>query len=91
VTQLNNLLSDINEDFFQIEKIKRRFEKWKVLSDASYLSAHVIRSLPEIFSPLIRLEILTWDPLDSLEVTQLLFKYYTKKIKFRFFTLAKIC
>ena len=65
------ILADINEDFYDIESIKARFEKWKSLNYASYKNAYVSHSLPKLFSPLIRLELIDWNPLESNEIDYL--------------------
>ena len=74
LTELNQQLeSDVIEDFYKFDLIKQRFEKWKKLNVQSYMNAYISLSLPKLFSPLIRYEIIDWNP---LQVTQLFTKLY---------------
>jgi GC-rich sequence DNA-binding factor len=61
---LHIFISDINEEFIKIDKIKTLLLNWQTSNPDSFKSAHAVVSIPEILSPLIRLEILTWNPLE---------------------------
>ena len=68
LNELNQQIeSEISEDFFKYDLIKQRFEKWKKLSSQSYENAYISLSLPKIFSPLIRCETISWNPLEVRE------------------------
>lgn len=68
LSQLNqSLFTDVLEDFYNFESIKQRFEKWKKLNEQNYKNAFVSLSLPKLFSPLVRIEILDWNPVDKNE------------------------
>ena len=56
--------SEISEDFFKYDLIKQRFEKWKKLNSQSYENAYISLSLPKLFSPLIRCETISWNPIE---------------------------
>ncbi len=56
--------SEISEDFFKYDLIKQRFEKWKKLNSQSYENAYISLSLPKLFSPLIRWETISWNPIE---------------------------
>lgn len=57
------IFSDAAEEFSQLAVVKRRFEEWKRDYSATYRDAYMSLSIPSIFSPYVRLELLKWDPL----------------------------
>lgn len=57
------LFDDVVEDFSQIEYVKEQFEKWKFTYGDSYREAYIGLCLPKLFTPLIRNELLMWNPL----------------------------
>ena len=75
---------EISEDFFKYDLIKQRFEKWKKLSFQSYQNAYISLSLPKLFSPLIRCETVSFNPLE-VRKNRIFFKVFlqiSKKILF---------
>lgn len=71
-SNLNQLvLNDVNEEFYRLDLIKQRFEKWKQLSLDTYRTAYATYSLPKLFSPLVKFHLVAWNPLeDSNSVEQ---------------------
>lgn len=59
---------DVDEKFGSIRPIKERFMRWKTEQTQSYNEAFVSQSLPHVFSPYVRLELLKWKPLECPEV-----------------------
>ncbi|CAN0877529.1 Transcriptional repressor ILP1 [Linum grandiflorum] len=57
------ILSDASEEYSQLQVVKERLENWKMKYAASYRDAYMSLSIPAIFSPYVRLELLHWDPL----------------------------
>lgn len=57
------VFSDAAEEYSQLSSVKERFERWKRLYLESYRDAYISLSIPSIFSPYVRLELLKWDPL----------------------------
>ncbi|KAL2930487.1 Transcriptional repressor ILP1 [Bienertia sinuspersici] len=57
------VFSDAAEEYSQLSSVKERFERWKRLYSESYRDAYISMSIPSIFSPYVRLELLKWDPL----------------------------
>ena len=57
------IFSDAAEEFSQLSVVKQRFEEWKRDYSATYRDAYMSLSIPAIFSPYVRLELLKWDPL----------------------------
>ena len=66
--QLNEtVVLDIAEDFTDYSLIIERFRQWEASEPATYENAFISLSLPKLFSPLIRYELVDWNPLDSAE------------------------
>ncbi|KAG7279133.1 hypothetical protein CRUP_022328 [Coryphaenoides rupestris] len=59
------LFSDVLEDFSDIKKILARFEDWRGAYSDSYQNAYISLCLPKLLSPLIRHQMLAWDPLKT--------------------------
>ncbi|KAL6186632.1 hypothetical protein ACLB2K_042752 [Fragaria x ananassa] len=59
----DQVFSDAAEEYSQLSLVKERFEKWKREYRSSYRDAYMSSSVPVIFSPYVRLELLKWDPL----------------------------
>ena len=52
------------DDFSKLSSIKEHFEEWKFSFSSSYKQAYISLCLPKVFAPLIRLQLLHWNPLD---------------------------
>ncbi|XP_060924151.1 GC-rich sequence DNA-binding factor 2 [Limanda limanda] len=57
------LFSDVQEDFFDVKKILSRFEEWRGSYSDSYHSAYISLCLPKLLNPIIRHQMLSWNPL----------------------------
>lgn len=57
------VFSDASEEYSELSSVKERFERWKRLYLESYRDAYISLSIPSLFSPYVRLELLKWDPL----------------------------
>ena len=57
------IFSDAAEEYSQLSVVIERFERWKKNYSSSYRDAYMSLSVPAIFSPYVRLELLKWDPL----------------------------
>ena len=62
-TQARLAMEDVVEEFSVLSNVMGRLQTWRKEDQESYNSAYVSLCLPRIFSPLIRLEMLFWDPL----------------------------
>uniref|UniRef100_A0A2K6MK43 PAX3 and PAX7 binding protein 1 n=1 Tax=Rhinopithecus bieti TaxID=61621 RepID=A0A2K6MK43_RHIBE len=60
-----NLEKDVLESFYSIDCIKSQFEAWRSKYYTSYKDAYIGLCLPKLFNPLIRLQLLTWTPLEA--------------------------
>ncbi|XVE91071.1 hypothetical protein DITRI_Ditri20bG0126600 [Diplodiscus trichospermus] len=63
----DEIFSDASEEYSQLSFVKEKFEKWKKDYSSSYRDAYMSLSIPAIFSPYVRLELLKWDPLHADE------------------------
>ena len=59
----DEIFSDASEEYGQLSLVKSRMEEWKREYSSTYKDAYMSLSLPLIFSPYVRLELLRWDPL----------------------------
>ncbi|GFP96630.1 pax3- and pax7-binding protein 1 [Phtheirospermum japonicum] len=59
----DKIFSDAADEFSQFSIVVERFENWKKDYASSYRDAYMSLSIPAIFSPYVRLELLKWDPL----------------------------
>eukprot|EP00096_Caligus_rogercresseyi_P008578 TRINITY_DN2762_c1_g1_i4.p1 TRINITY_DN2762_c1_g1~~TRINITY_DN2762_c1_g1_i4.p1 ORF type:complete len:424 (+),score=101.64 TRINITY_DN2762_c1_g1_i4:2818-4089(+) len=62
-SQARTILSDVIEEFSTLGGISERLKAWKEEDFDSYNDAYVSICLPKIFSPLVRLQLLFWNPL----------------------------
>ena len=67
------IFEDVVADFSSLDEIKSRFEEWKFGFSDTYKEAYVQLCLPKLFSPILRLEMLEWNPLQV--ATVFIFKY----------------
>ena len=63
VDKSETLMTDVRNEFSEMTFVKQQFEKWKLQQGESYRNAYITQCLPLVFSPLIRLEMLGWNPL----------------------------
>ncbi|KAM4905482.1 PAX3- and PAX7-binding protein 1 isoform 1-T1 [Sylvia borin] len=61
----SKVFEDVVESFYSIDCIKSQFEAWRSKYFASYKDAYIGLCLPKLFNPLIRLQLLTWTPLEG--------------------------
>lgn len=59
------VFEDVLESFYSIDCIKSQFEAWRSRYYTSYKDAYIGLCLPKLFNPLIRLQLLTWTPLEA--------------------------
>ncbi|KAM6586044.1 hypothetical protein CsatB_013046 [Cannabis sativa] len=59
----DQIFSDASEEYSQLSVVKERLEEWKRDYLSTYRDSYMSLSVPSIFSPYVRLELLKWDPL----------------------------
>lgn len=52
------------EDFHSLDCIKSHFEVWRRDYADCYRDAYIGLCLPKLFNPLVRLQLITWNPLE---------------------------
>ncbi|KAM9860857.1 intron Large complex component GCFC2 isoform 2-T2 [Aulostomus maculatus] len=57
------VFSDVQDEFCDVKKILFRFEEWRRFYSESYHSAYISLCLPKLLNPIIRHQLLTWNPL----------------------------
>nr|VZI19327.1 unnamed protein product [Spirometra erinaceieuropaei] len=58
-----NLFDDAVEEYWMLPCILRHFEEWRRQSPTTYAKAYIALCLPQLISPLIRLQLLGWNPI----------------------------
>ncbi|KAL6113267.1 gcfc2 [Pungitius sinensis] len=59
------VFSDVQSEFCDVKKILSRFEEWRGSYSDSYHSAYISLCLPKLLNPIIRNNLLAWNPLKS--------------------------
>ncbi|XP_006628302.1 PAX3- and PAX7-binding protein 1 [Lepisosteus oculatus] len=59
------VFEDVLEDFHSLDCIKARFEVWRRLYFKCYQDAYIGLCLAKLFSPLVRLQLISWSPLEA--------------------------
>lgn len=59
------VFEDVTDDFCEIPVILERFESWRLRDRSTYTDTYFSLCLPKIVGPMIRLKLLTWNPLDE--------------------------
>ncbi|KAL0994930.1 hypothetical protein UPYG_G00129550 [Umbra pygmaea] len=65
VRECKKVFEDVLEDFHSIDCIKSRFEVWRRMYFLCYRDAYIGLCLPKLFNPLVRLQLITWNPLQE--------------------------
>lgn len=65
VRESKKVFEDVLEDFHSLDSIKARFEVWRRLYSSCYKDAYIGLCLPKLFNPLVRLQLITWNPLET--------------------------
>lgn len=64
VKECKKVFEDVVEDFHSLDFIKSHFEVWRRDFADSYRDAYIGLCLPKLFNPLVRLQLITWNPLE---------------------------
>lgn len=72
VEEIQEVLKDVVEDFSSVANILIKFEEWRENDLSAYNEAYATLCLPKVVSPLVRLDLIFWDPLnDSIDIEKL--------------------
>ncbi|KAF4102357.1 hypothetical protein G5714_017157 [Onychostoma macrolepis] len=61
------VFADVQTDFWDVKKILSRFDEWRVSFQDSYSNAYIGLCLPKLLAPLIRHQLIGWNPLQADE------------------------
>ncbi|XP_012277672.1 PAX3- and PAX7-binding protein 1 [Orussus abietinus] len=71
-----DIFSDVVDDFCTVRGILSKLESWRETDIDAYMEAYVPLCIPKIISPVIRLQLLTWNPvMESADLERT--KWYT--------------
>ncbi|XP_058691612.1 intron Large complex component GCFC2 isoform X2 [Poecile atricapillus] len=59
------IFEDVHADFCDIRKILLKFQEWKEKFPESYCDAYISFCLPKLLNPLIRVQLISWNPLEN--------------------------
>ncbi|XP_073530191.1 intron Large complex component GCFC2-like [Phyllobates terribilis] len=63
------IFEDVHEDFCRIKNILSKFHEWRDRYPETYYDAYISLCIPKLLSPLVRTELIGWNPLQ--DITQL--------------------
>ncbi|KAM8953250.1 LOW QUALITY PROTEIN: intron Large complex component GCFC2-like [Pelodytes ibericus] len=64
--QCKDIFEDVLEDFHRIKDILSKFHKWRGTFSESYYDAYISLCIPKLLNPLIRLQLVNWNPLEEI-------------------------
>ena len=67
------VFEDVVEDYHAISFILGRFQRWKFRHGESYREAYISLCLPKLLGPLVRLQLLDWNPLEVQKIVRVLY------------------
>ncbi|TSO67475.1 RAS guanyl-releasing protein 1 [Bagarius yarrelli] len=76
------IFSDVQDDFADVKKILARFNEWRVSFPESYSSAYISLCLPKLLAPIIRHQLIVWNPLKAESEDFEAFPWYSAVEKF---------
>ncbi|XP_068867815.1 intron Large complex component GCFC2 isoform X3 [Aphelocoma coerulescens] len=59
------IFEDVHTDFCDIRKILLKFQEWREKFPESYCDAYISFCLPKLLNPLIRVQLISWNPLEQ--------------------------
>ncbi|XP_051870804.1 PAX3- and PAX7-binding protein 1 [Pristis pectinata] len=64
VSESRKVFEDVLDDFCTLDSIKTRFEVWRQMYYTHYKDAYIGLCLPKLLNPLIRLQLIKWNPFE---------------------------
>ncbi|XP_072230322.1 PAX3- and PAX7-binding protein 1 [Leuresthes tenuis] len=65
IRESKKVFEDVVEEFHSLDCIKSHFEVWRREYPDCYRDAYISLCLPKLFNPLVRLQLITWNPLEA--------------------------
>ena len=85
-SESKEIFSDVMDEYCTIRGILSKLESWRETDRDAYMEAYVSLCIPKIISPIIRLQLLTWNPIMVLSLHQTYiyfsYKYNTGRVKY---------
>ncbi|XP_040204439.1 intron Large complex component GCFC2 [Rana temporaria] len=66
LVQCRTILEDVHEDFCRVKNVLCTFHEWRVRFSESYYDAYISLCLHKILNPLVRLQLIGWNPLEDV-------------------------
>lgn len=66
VNDSRKVFEDVLDDFCTLDSIKSRFEVWRQMYYTHYKDAYIGLCLPKLLNPLIRLQLIKWNPFEPI-------------------------
>uniref|UniRef100_A0A8C8S957 GC-rich sequence DNA-binding factor 2 n=1 Tax=Pelusios castaneus TaxID=367368 RepID=A0A8C8S957_9SAUR len=63
--ECKKICEDVHADFCNIRNILLKFQEWREKFPDSYYDAYISLCLPKLLSPLIRIQLIGWNPLEQ--------------------------
>lgn len=60
---LKKIFEDVQDDFCKIQNILLKFQQWREKFPDSYYEAFISLCIPKLLNPLIRVQLIDWNPL----------------------------
>ncbi|XP_069744876.1 PAX3- and PAX7-binding protein 1 isoform X1 [Narcine bancroftii] len=64
ICESRKVFEDVLDDFCTFDSIKTRFEVWRQMYYTQYKDAYIGLCLPKLLNPLIRLQLIKWNPFE---------------------------
>ncbi|KZC04100.1 GC-rich sequence DNA-binding factor 1 [Dufourea novaeangliae] len=58
-----DIFADVMDDYCTLRGILSKFESWRETDKDAYMEAYVSLCIPKMISPIVRLQLLTWNPI----------------------------
>ncbi|GAM19391.1 hypothetical protein SAMD00019534_025660 [Acytostelium subglobosum LB1] len=72
---IRQVLDDVDEEYSTISMVRDKFQHWKIKDYRSYKRINIGYIIPYIFAPFLRLQLIDWNPLKSVNFDTL--QWYT--------------
>ncbi|XP_049640813.1 intron Large complex component GCFC2 [Suncus etruscus] len=71
--ECKKIFEDVNDDFCNVQNILLKFQQWREKFPDSYYEAYIGLCIPKLLNPLIRVQLINWNPLkfDSIGLKQM--------------------
>ncbi|XP_035256505.1 GC-rich sequence DNA-binding factor 2 isoform X1 [Anguilla anguilla] len=64
LTKAENIFADVHKEFSDVKNILCKFNEWRFLFSESYDNAYISLCIPKLLAPLVRQQLIGWNPLN---------------------------